>query len=90
MTLHNAIEQLLKLNGSMTTQQIADKLNFNKWYKKKDGSIIQAFQIHGRTKNYPDIFGRDGSTVFLIEEIRTNTKESTSSSPTDRPRTREE
>jgi len=36
MTLHNAIEQLLKLNGSMTTQQIADKLNFNKWYKKKD------------------------------------------------------
>src|SRR5690606_14631135 len=45
---------------------IADELNKNGWYQKKDGSTIQAFQIHGRTRNYANIFDRDGSTVSLI------------------------
>lgn len=50
----------------MTTQEIADELNLNKWYTKKDGSKITAFQIHGRTKNYVKIFRREGSDVYLI------------------------
>lgn len=67
MTLHEAIEKLLRQkNRAMTTQEIADELNKNGWYQKKDGSEIQAFQIHGRTRNYPSIFDRDGSTVFLF------------------------
>lgn len=67
MTLHEAIEKLLKQTGRpMTTQQIADELNKNGWYEKKDGSTIQAFQIHGRTRNYSHIFDRNGSTVSLI------------------------
>lgn len=66
MTLHEAIERLLRqTGGSMTTQQIADELNKNGWYQKKDGSLIEAFQIHGRTRNYSHIFERDGSTVSL-------------------------
>lgn len=69
MTLHEAIEKLLRQNNrAMTTQEIADELNKNGWYQKKDGSEIQAFQIHGRTRNYPSIFNRDGSTVFLVEQ----------------------
>lgn len=67
MTLHEAIEKLLRQNNrAMNTQEIADELNKNGWYQKKDGSEIQAFQIHGRTRNYPSIFDRDGSTVFLV------------------------
>ncbi len=67
MTLHEAIEKLLWQTGrSMTTQQIADELNKNGWYQKKDGSAIGPFQIHGRTRNYSNIFDRDGSTVLLI------------------------
>jgi len=66
MTLHEAIEKLLRQNGRpMTTTEIAIGLNKNKWYEKKDGSPIAPFQIHGRTKNYPQIFNRNGSTVFL-------------------------
>ena len=66
MTLHEATEKLLKQAGQpMTTQQIADELNKNGWYQKKDGSKITAFQIHGRTRNYANIFNRDGSTVSL-------------------------
>lgn len=67
MKLHEAIEKLLQQVGQpMTTQQIADELNRNGWYQKKDGSQISAFQIHGRTKNYCQLFCRDGSTVSLI------------------------
>lgn len=75
MTLHEAIEKLLRQTGHlMTTQQIADELNKNGWYQKKDGSNIQAFQIHGRTRIYANIFDRDGSTVSLIRQTVTKTK----------------
>jgi len=78
MTLHEAIEKLLRQTGRpMTTQQIADELNKNGWYQKKDGSKIQAFQIHGRTKNYANIFDRDGSTVSLIGQTDTKLKPAT-------------
>lgn len=74
MTLHEAIEKVLQQKGmSMTTQQIADELNENNWYKKKDGSKILAFQIHGRTRNYSHLFERKGSTVSLIEKSITDT-----------------
>lgn len=65
----------------MTTQQIADELNKNGWYQKKDGSTIQAFQIHGRTRNYANIFDRDGSTVSLIGQAVTKAKPATTSQP---------
>ena len=67
MTLHEAIEKLLKATGRpMTTHEISERLNANKWYQKKDGSKITGFQIHGRTKNYPQLFIRSGTTVSLV------------------------
>jgi hypothetical protein len=76
MTLHEAIVKLLQQTGhSMTTQQIADELNRNGWYEKKDRSEITAFQIHGRTKNYPKLFVRNGTTVSLHTNLdNTNVK----------------
>ena len=66
ITLHEAIEKLLRQKGCpMTTTEIANELNKNKWYQKKDNSAIAAFQIHGRTKNYSSIFNRNGATVSL-------------------------
>ena len=66
MTLHVAIEKLLKEKGaSLSTNEIATELNKNKWYQKKDGSEISAFQIHGRTRKYPNIFDRQGWLVTL-------------------------
>jgi hypothetical protein len=66
MTLHEAIQQVLLINGQpMTTTEIADALNKNRLYTKKDGSTIIPYQIHGRTKNYDHLFQRDGSTVSL-------------------------
>lgn len=69
MKLHEAIEKLIKDVGRpMTTNEIANRLNENKLYTKKDGSQITSFQIHGRTKNYTKIFIRDGSLVSLKDE----------------------
>lgn len=69
MTLHEAIDKLLKDFGRpMTTKEIADELNQNKWYQKRNKSPIDPFHIHGRTRNYPQIFDREGSTVFLLNQ----------------------
>lgn len=66
MNLHSAIEKLLiQSDRPLTTLEIADALNANKWYVKKDRSDIDHFQIYGRAKNYPHIFIRDGSTIAL-------------------------
>ncbi|HOU69354.1 MAG TPA: hypothetical protein PKW49_12400 [Paludibacteraceae bacterium] len=66
MTLHEAIVKILHEYGSpKSTQEIADILNENKWYEMRDGSAITAFQIQGRTKNYPALFDRQGSMVYL-------------------------
>lgn len=66
MTLHEAIVRVMEAKGgSMTTQEIADELNRNGWYSKRDGSTISAFQIHGRTRNYSHLFQREGSNVSL-------------------------
>ena len=70
MTLHEAIVKLLQQKGcSMTTRQIADELNRNGWYEKKDKSKITAFQIHGRTKNYPKLFDRNGTMISLLKDF---------------------
>jgi len=74
MTLHEAIEKLLKSKDrEMTTIEIANELNKNKWYQKKDGSEIIPYQIHGRTKNYPQLFHRNGTVVSLIENSSNKT-----------------
>ncbi len=69
MTLHEAIKLILEeKNVEMTTKQIAYELNRSKLYSKKDNSLITDYQVHGRTKNYPKIFNRNGSKVSLIKE----------------------
>ncbi|MDB5228275.1 MAG: hypothetical protein JWN78_2468 [Bacteroidota bacterium] len=75
MTLHTAIEKLLMHSGHpMTTQDIANDLNKNGWYKKADNSAITAFQIQGRTRNYPNLFNSSGSIVSLTGLIKSNLK----------------
>ena len=51
----------------MTTEKIAEAVNERDNYRKKDGSAVTAFQIHGRTRNYAHLFEREGSKVRLRE-----------------------
>lgn len=65
--LHDEIAEILRESGRdwMTTQEIADQVNARGRYRKKDGSDVTDFQIHGRTRKRPAMFDRDGSRVQL-------------------------
>ncbi len=68
VTLHEAIEEILLDAGHpMTTTEIATEVNARGSYSKRDGSLVAPFQIHGRTRNYPTLFSRSGSTVSLVK-----------------------
>jgi len=67
-TLHLEIARLLHEQGNvwMTTREIADAVNEAQRYRKKrTRGPITPFQIHGRTKNYDEVFERKGSRVRL-------------------------
>jgi hypothetical protein len=75
MTLHEAIEKLLKEKGrSMTTSEITEDLNKNLWFTKKDGSEICQFQVHGRTHSQSHLFDRDAAMVSLKNQSDTKAK----------------
>jgi hypothetical protein len=70
VTLHGEIAAVLGNHGNrwMTTQEIATLVAIRGVYKKRDGtSDVTAFQVHGRTKNYPHLFERDGIRVRLVK-----------------------
>jgi hypothetical protein len=68
-TLHEEIAAILREHGNrwMSTHEIADFVNERGRYRKRDGSEMSAFQIHGRTRNYEQLFERQGSQVRLRE-----------------------
>ena len=68
--LHNEVAAILRAHGNdwMTTRELADAVNARGKFRKRDGSLVAVFQIHGRTKNYSRIFERDNSRVRLREE----------------------
>lgn len=79
MTLHEAIEKLLKQTGkSMTANEIADALNKNKWYVKDDNSKIEQNQITARVNKYEKLFNVNRSyspqRIGLIIDNNVQTK----------------
>lgn len=65
-TLHDELQAILLSGGNvwMTTTELADAVNQRGPYVK-DGSLVDAFQVHGRTRNYPHLFERERSSVRL-------------------------
>lgn len=55
-------------NRWMTTAELANMVNRGGQYRKRDGSPVSHFQIHGRTRNHSDLFQRSGSLVRLTPE----------------------
>lgn len=68
MTLHEAIEQVLQTKGKpMSTTEIAEIINDQQLYVRKDNIPIQATQIAARIGNYPNLFTRDNGKINLIK-----------------------
>ncbi len=66
MTLHEAIEKVLKENGKpLKPSEIASILNEIKIYQKRDSSRIKSDQISARVNNYPSYFFKKNGLIYL-------------------------
>lgn len=68
VTLHEEIAAILREHDNqwMTTDQLARLVARRGRYIKRDGtSNVSAFQVHGRTRNYSQLFERQGTRVRL-------------------------
>jgi len=67
LTLHEAIAVILKKSGNDWThvKDLAQAVNEQGLYTKRDGSPVQSNQIHARTKNYTQLFEKEGPMVRL-------------------------
>ena len=70
VTLHVEIARILKEAGNrwMTTLEIASAVNAAGRYRKQRRGSLTALNIHGRTRNYPALFERQGSRVRLRDQ----------------------
>jgi hypothetical protein len=67
LTLHEALALILRENTNdwMTVRELTDQVNARSLYQRRNGSPVEANQVHARTKNYPQVFDKRGSRVRL-------------------------
>jgi hypothetical protein len=69
-TLHEAFAQVLTANGNvgMTARELADAVNAQGLYRKRDGSRVEPNQVHARVNNYGHVFEKDGQNNIRLRE----------------------
>ncbi len=77
MTLHEAIEKVLKQNGRpMAAREIADEINTQQLYQRSDNLPVLAIQVTARVGKYPSLFFKNGLgdielvSEYPIEEVK--------------------
>jgi len=67
--LHEEMSAILRERGNpwMSRRELADFVNTRGRYHKHDGSAVTDFQIHGRARQYPNLFDRQGTRIRLRE-----------------------
>lgn len=68
ITLHEELRAIFIESGEewLSTRQLADRVNEKRRYRKKDGSDVTPYQIHGRTRHYSHIFEQQKQQVRLL------------------------
>jgi hypothetical protein len=66
--LHEAIEIVLRYHNNqwMSYSDLADEINKQNLYQKKDSSLVESGQISARVNKYIHMFEKDGSMVRLL------------------------
>ena len=69
MTLHEAMKTILEEQDGrlMTVRELAQEVNRRGLYRRRDGSPVEASQVHARAKNYDKLFEKDGPRVRLLD-----------------------
>jgi hypothetical protein len=67
LPLHEALAQVLRMHGNrpMSARELADQVNANRLYSKRDGSLVEPGQIHARVHNYDRMFERASGGIRL-------------------------
>lgn len=69
MTLHEAIEQVLQnAEQPLFSRDIADIINNQKLYKRKDGLPVSASQVTTRANNYSKLFTKEAGKIKLVKD----------------------
>jgi hypothetical protein len=66
MTLHEAMQHVLRTNGPMTSRQLADTINELGLYRQRQGGAAPAGQISARMKRYPNLFERGADGLIRL------------------------
>lgn len=68
MTLHSAIAEVLSAAGRpLSPREIADEVNRRGLYRRSDGKPLPPSQISARVRNYPGLFVRTTSGVWIAK-----------------------
>jgi len=63
-TLHDAIMNAIgDIPEGLTAKEIAQRINTESKYKRKDGCPVPAVQISARIRKYPNLFMKTGSKI---------------------------
>ncbi len=67
LTLHEAMQAVLQENNNewIEVKELAREINRRGLYRKRDGSPVEANQIHARANNYRSWFEKNGPRVRL-------------------------
>ncbi len=69
MTLHEAIEQVLQnAEKPLFSRDIADIINNQNLYKRKDGLPVSASQVTTRANNYSKLFTKEAGKIKLVKD----------------------
>ena len=67
MKLEEAIVYLLvKRNGGMTTDQIADAINHQGLHRRKDGQPVTSKQVYATICRFPEMFAKEAGRIMLM------------------------
>ena len=57
---------MVKRNGGMTTDQIADAINCQGLHLRKDGQPVSSKQVHAIICRFPEIFTKEAGRIMLM------------------------
>ena len=67
MKIEEAIVYLLvKRNGGMTTDQIADAINQQELHRRKDGQPVTSKQVYATICRFPKMFAKEAGRIMLM------------------------
>lgn len=74
LTLHEGIVEVLRAGGNrpLTAGELADQVNIQRLYRRKDGAPVDGGQVHARVQAYPRLFVREGGRIRLRAEVESN------------------